>query len=282
MRTSGAANEIPAEASASNEIGLIADAFSRTAEKYDRFAEDHPNLTRMRRVVADHLLNLLQPGDRILELNAGSGTDAVALAQRGFRVHATDIAPGMLARLRDKVAEMQLSDRVSVQHCSYTALEDVSGGPFDAIFSNLGGLNCIPDLRLVTQKLATVLRPGGLVTWVLMPPVCLWEWAIALRGDFRYAFRRLSLRGTIAHLEGRYFKVWYFSPRRAMRAFGPEFRPLAIQGVSVFAPPAESKSLAQRHPRLYAWLCSIDDRLAHRAPFHGWGDFYILSMRHVG
>ena len=31
----------------------------------------------------------------ILELNAGTGTDAVWFAERGYRVHATDIAEGM-------------------------------------------------------------------------------------------------------------------------------------------------------------------------------------------
>jgi ubiquinone/menaquinone biosynthesis C-methylase UbiE len=81
----------------------IAEAFSRTAEKYDSFAVDHPHLTRMRNKVYDHIGRLLSPGARILELNAGTGTDAVKLAQRGYRVHATDIAPGMLQRLRDKV-----------------------------------------------------------------------------------------------------------------------------------------------------------------------------------
>ncbi|HET9808153.1 MAG TPA: methyltransferase domain-containing protein, partial [Candidatus Limnocylindria bacterium] len=81
----------------------IAEAFSRTAERYDRFAEDHPHQTRMRHKVHAHLTRHLPPGARILELNAGTGTDAVHLAQQGFRVHATDIAPGMLKRLRDKV-----------------------------------------------------------------------------------------------------------------------------------------------------------------------------------
>ncbi len=42
----------------------IAEAFSLTAEKYDRFAEDHPNLSRMRSTVYAHLMRHLQPGAR--------------------------------------------------------------------------------------------------------------------------------------------------------------------------------------------------------------------------
>jgi len=59
----------------------IAEAFSLTAEKYDRFAADHPNLSRMRSTVYAHLMRHLQPGARILELNAGTGSDAVFLAR---------------------------------------------------------------------------------------------------------------------------------------------------------------------------------------------------------
>ena len=37
-------------------IDTIAEAFSRTAEKYDSFAEDHPHLTRMRNKVYAHVM----------------------------------------------------------------------------------------------------------------------------------------------------------------------------------------------------------------------------------
>src|SRR5512135_1967338 len=95
----------------------IAEAFSRTAEKYDAFSQDHPHLARMRGKVYAHLTRLLPPGSRILELNAGTGADAVALAQRGYFVHATDIAGGMLGRLREKVDRLSLGERVTVQEC---------------------------------------------------------------------------------------------------------------------------------------------------------------------
>ena len=259
----------------------IAEAFSLTAERYDRFGEDHPNLTRMRHKVYAHMLRCLPPGARILELNAGSGTDAVALARKGFHVHATDIAPGMLSRLRDKIDRHQLAHRVTVQECSFMALDQIRGGPFDAVFSNLGGLNCTADLRAVTQSLPGLLRAGGVAIWVLMPPICLWELATALTGHWRFAFRRLARGGTRAHLEGKYFTVHYFTPRQVIASFGPRFSPLAVEGLSVFAPPAEVKDLPKRHPRFYSALCGLDDRLAHRVPFSGWGDFFIVTMRYV-
>lgn len=259
---------------------VIADAFSRAAAQYDQFADDHPHLTRMRRKVYAHLTRYLQPGAHILELNAGTGTDAVYLARQGFRVHATDIAPGMLQRLQDKIERIGPGDRITMQECSFTELGRVQGGPFDAVFSNLGGLNCIPDLAPVIDSLPGVLRPGGLVTWVIMPPVCLWELAMMFTGQARLALRRLSPQGTRTHLEGRYFTVYYFSPEQVVAAFGETYRLLNIEGLSVITPTAESKNLAKRHPRLYDALCWLDDRLAPKPPWRGWGDFFIVSLRY--
>jgi ubiquinone/menaquinone biosynthesis C-methylase UbiE len=260
-------------------LDVIADAFSRTADRYDAFAADHPHLTRMRSKVYAHVQRVVPAGSSILELNAGTGTDAIELARRGYRVHATDIAPGMLARLQEKVERFGLQDRVTVQACSFLDLDRVEHGPFDAVFSDLGGLNCTPDLRRVVTGLDHVLRPGGTVVWVLMPRICLWELGIALTGKLRLAFRRLSRGPVRAHLEGRTFDVYYFDPLRAIRAFGPRYERLALEGLSVVTPTAESKNLARRHPRLYRSLARLDDLVAPHAPASGWGDFYILSMR---
>lgn len=258
----------------------IAEAFSRTAEKYDAFAEDHPNQTRMREKVYAHIQRFIPTGARILELNCGTGTDAVELARRGYRIHATDIAPGMLERLQDKVLQNNLGDRITFQQCSFTELDKVHGAPFDAVFSNLGGLNCIPDLSPVIAQLPSVLRPDSLVTWALMPPVCLWEMAEIFRGHPRLAFRRFARNGTRAHLEGLYFTVHYFTPKKVLRWFGDEYAPLAVEGLSVVTPTAESKNFAKRYARLYRALCWLDDRLASRPPWRGWGDFFIVTLRH--
>lgn len=263
-----------------NQSETIAEAFSRTAEKYDSFAEDHPHLTRLRNKVYDHIVRLLPHGSSILELNAGTGTDAVQLAQRGYFVHATDIAPGMLDRLWDKVQYLNLPDRITWEERSFLALENVPGAPFDAVFSDLGGLNCVPDLSPVIQQLPKVLQVGGIVTWVLMPRVCLWEWMEVLRGNFRLAFRRLTQRGVRANLEGLQFDVYYFSPRQVINWFGEDYDLLALEGLSVITPTAESKNLAKRSPRLYRALSWLDNKLSPHWPWSGWGDFYILSLRH--
>lgn len=263
-----------------NNSETIAEAFSRTAEKYDSFAEDHPNQTRMRNKVYAHVERCIPRGSRILELNCGTGTDAVELARRGYKVHATDIASGMLERLQDKVAKLDLANQISFQQCSFLELDKVETAPFDAIFSDLGGLNCVPDLTPIIRQLPKVLRPNGLVTWVLMPPVCLWEMAEIFRGHPRLAFRRLAKNGTRAHLEGLHFTVWYFKPEKVLQWFGDDYECLAMEGLSVITPTAESKNFARRYSGLYRTLSWLDDRLSARPPWRGWGDFFIITMRY--
>ena len=264
---------------AAPDVRTIADAFTRTAARYDAFAADHPHLTRMRGKVYARVASVVPAGAHVLELNAGTGTDAVALAQRGYRVTATDIAPGMLARARDKVASHALEGRVTVEECSFLELDRIGGGPYDAVFSNLGGLNCVADLRPVVAGIDRLLAPGGVAVMVVMPPICLWELGLVVTGNFRLATRRLTRGGTRAHLEGRHFQVHYFTPRQVVAAFGPGYDVLRVEGLSVVTPTAESKGLARRHPKVYAFLARIDDVLSPRAPFSRWGDFFIAVLR---
>jgi ubiquinone/menaquinone biosynthesis C-methylase UbiE len=253
--------------------------FSRKAAVYDAYGAEHPAIRWARGLVRARVLSLVAPGARLLELNAGTGEDAAWLAGRGYRVHATDIADGMLAEIARKVHEQRLEDRLTVQRCSLLELDRVDGGPYDLVLSNFGGLNCVSDVRPVAARIPSVLRAGGHVVWVVMPPVCPWELAQALRGRFRVAFRRL--RGaTVANVEGARVLTTYHWPRAVVQSLGPAFRPLSVQSLALFSPPSFMDGFPRRFPRLYRALASLDERLGRLAPFNSWGDFYLLAVRH--
>ena len=258
----------------------VAEAFGRKARVYDDFGRQHPNLERMRAKVRAHVQQLLPPGGRLLEINAGTGADACYFAGQGYWVHASDLSPEMVAEIRAKASQNGLSQRLTVQQLSFTQLEEAQGGPFDGVLSNMGGVNCTSDLRAITSALPALLKPGGVVVWVVMPPICLWELAQGLRGDLKLALRRLRPGGVIAQVEGLPVPTFYHSPGRVRAAFGPDFQTLRLQGLSVFTPPADHKDFPLRHPRLYRWLVGLEERLSDHFPFQGWGDFFILSLRY--
>lgn len=267
----------------SDQFERVADAFSRKAQFYDRFGEGHEQLTRMRTKVYEHVFSFAPPAAHahMLEINAGTGADATFFAQQGMRVHATDISPGMLAEIEAKIERFDLHDRLTSQRCSFTELDKIDCGSFDYVFSNFGGLNCIADLGDVTRHLPALLKPGGMVTWVIMPPVCPWELARVLRGDFITARRRLARNGIRANVAGVTFTTYYFTPREVRDAFGSDFHQRRLEGLAIVTPTADNKRFARRFPRLYRWLCALDDRLATVPPFNGWGDFFILTMQYV-
>ncbi len=253
---------------------------------YDAFGQGHANLQRMRAKVYAQVTRWTPAGSHLLELNAGTGLDAVALVEHGYRVHATDIAPGMVAQMELKRAEMErkreeleLDGRFTPQLCSFTELDKVEAGPFDAIFSNFGGLNCVADLTAVTRHLPRLLKPGGVLTWVIMPPICPWELALLPR-DWRVATRRLRRGGVVANVEGVQFHTFYFTPGQVQKALGPAFQTLELSGLSVVTPTADNDRFARRHPRLFGWLVRLDDWLCRRPFFNRIGDFFILTARY--
>ncbi len=263
------------------DIESINAGFSRKAQVYDTYCENHPVIRWARGLARAQVLAHVPPGGAILELNAGTGADAAFFVELGYRVHATDVADGMVAEIAAKIEASGQRERFTVQQCSFTELDRVWGGPYDAVFSNFGGLNCIPDLRDVTRALPRVLKPGGFAVWVVMPPICPWELAQALRGHWRTATRRLHRGGVLANVEGAKFLAYYFTPGAVARAFGPGFRRVALQSFSLFCPPSYMDNFPKRLPTQTRWLMGLDETLCSRWPFNQWGDHFILTMQFI-
>src|ERR1700712_2936024 len=98
-------------------------AFSKQALIFDNLYAEDTIVQYKRRRVRDLLLQYLAPASNILELNAGTGDDAIFFAGNGHYVHATDIAEGMQKKMMEKVGTQNLSGFISNELCSYTDLE---------------------------------------------------------------------------------------------------------------------------------------------------------------
>ena len=97
-----------------------------------------------RRAVWRALDRAFAPGQRVLELNCGTGIDAVHLAARGIRVLACDISPRMVELGRQLASEANLGHRVEFRVLENENIGSLTGeGPFDGGFSSFSGLNCV-------------------------------------------------------------------------------------------------------------------------------------------
>ena len=258
----------------------IKEAFSRQSLIYDDYEIEHPILRFMRQEVRLHVMNFLREGDKILELNSGTGTDAVFFAGKGFKVHATDISEGMILQLKNKATKHQLTDYISIQQCSFFELDKLNKGTFDYIFSNFGGLNCSPDLTEITKHFPNLLNKNGRVTLVLMPPYCPWELALVFRLHFRTAFRRLKKNGTKSHIEGKHFNTFYYTPGQVLKALGKNFRKIKLQGLASFTPPPYMRNFPLKHHVLFRSLNQFDRYFSGYFPFNRMADHFILSAQY--
>ena len=156
-----------------------AEAFSRQSLVFDKIYGTNEIVQYKRERVRSHILKRLKSGSSMLELNCGTGEDAIFFAERGHTVHATDLSEGMLQHSEKKIQERKLSGAISLEVCSFTKLDTMKNrGPFDFIYSNFGGLNCTSDLDIVIQSLSSLLKPKGVVTFVILPKFTLWEFLL--------------------------------------------------------------------------------------------------------
>ena len=159
-------------------------------------------------------LNITRPLN-ILELNCGTGEDALFMAEKGHKILATDLSPQMLTQAKSKTHGHL---NIRLQPLDINDLDkQVFQEKLDLIFSNFGGLNCISPLQFENflRTAADKLVPGGHIIAVIMPKKCLWErFYYLFKGKRKMAYRRSSARGLEVSVEGKSVKTWYYNPKR--------------------------------------------------------------------
>jgi len=221
----------------------------------------------MRTAVWRRMQELWPAGSSVLELNCGTGVDAVWLGQHGVVVVATDAAAEMVA-----VAQRRGVDARQLRAESIADLAAL--GPFDGVLSNFGGLNCVGDLSEVFDGLAACVRPGGTALLCIMGPVVPWEWIwYLLHRQPRKAFRRLA---RVTWWRG--MPIRYPSVRSTRRLLKSAFEVDRVWALGALIPPSYAEGWVQRHPRAMASLARTERRIEQWPGIAQLADHYVVEV----
>jgi SAM-dependent methyltransferase len=253
------------------------------AETYEEvFSGTSIGKTR-RQAVWRHLQRIFGPEDRVLEINCGTGLDAVFLAKQGVQLVACDISSRMIEMARQHAESQLVADRVEFVTLATEDLECLEApSRFDGAFSNFSGLNCVEDLAAVRMQLAMRLKPGAPLLLCMMGRIAPWEvlWFL-LHKRPKLAFRRL--REETADAGGsKEVKVHRPSVKKICSQFAPDFRLRRWEGIGIAVPPSYMEHWARRFPRVIGFLAAVDQRIGGLPVFRSMADCVVLEFERSG
>jgi ubiquinone/menaquinone biosynthesis C-methylase UbiE len=256
-------------------------AFDSLAARYDEMFTRSIIGRAQRGAVWKVLSETFKPGDHILEINCGTGEDALFLARNGVSVVACDASEQMIRTARQRMGAEDPDARI---HFEVLPTEQLFLRPddlFDGALSNFSGLNCVANLQQTARDLAALVTPGGPVLLCLSTRFCLAEmiW-FAAHGHFYRAFRRSTGMAT-AKVNGFSVKVQYPTLRAIKGMFAPYFLLRSCTGIGIAVPPSYLEPWARKYPRMLGLLRRIDERISRLPWLRTIGDHMLLHFERV-
>lgn len=257
-------------------------AFDSIAASYDDLFTRSMIGRAQRGAVWDALRDAFAPGAHILELNCGTGEDALFLARHDISVVACDGSQAMILTARKRMEEEDPDAAIQFELLPTEDLAQLHPGRlFDGVLSNFSGLNCVSSLDPVVWDLASLVKAGASVLICLSTRFCLAEtlWFL-FHGDFRKAFRRT---GGVAfvRVSGLMVRVHYPTLREVRESFSPWFRLRSCTGIGVAVPPSYLEPAIRKYPRLLGLFRWIDKRISHLPLLRIMGDHMLLHFERV-
>ncbi len=224
--------------------------FDKAAKQYDQIFT-FSNIGKAQRYFVFKYINSIISVNKklsILELNCGTGHDAIQFAHLNHTVLATDISERMIEIAKKKTYPHHLEFKVQDIN---TITTQTFNRKFDLIFSNFGGLNCLSkkQLEIFFNNAIHLLNPKGKLVLVVMSKQCLWERLyFCLKGDFKNAERRQAKGSVLVDVHGSIVQTWYYNPKTILTLTESLYKPIQIKPIGITIPPSylETSFLAKR------------------------------------
>ncbi|MDQ1693068.1 MAG: hypothetical protein QOH85_603 [Acidobacteriaceae bacterium] len=232
--------------------------WNAAAERYGEVFTETRIGRMWREAVQRDLDAAFPPSTVVLELNCGTGADAIHLASRGVAVLACDISSRMIDIARQNATEAGVSEQIDFRVLATEQLATLDTDMcFDGAFSNFSGLNCVQDLAAVRTSLAARLKPGSRVLLCMLGRYGIWQrlWHLA-RGEWSRALQIPRTREV-----GNAVVVQYPSRRSIVDVFSVDFKFRRWKGIGIAVPPPFLEQWFTHFPRVMQCLDEVDKRI---------------------
>ena len=255
--------------------------FDDVAAHYDETFTNTKIGKLQRARVWNYLISVLPSKSiNILELNCGTGEDAIWFAKKGHTVLATDVSDKMVEVARAKVEKFNLSDKISVKQLDINEIDNLStANNFDLVFSNFGGLNCLKEIDLISlaEKIKFLLNPNGKFIAVVMPDFCMIE-SIYFLFKFRTQemFRRKRVQQV--NVNDSVVETYYYHPKKFYEYFKSDFIINKIVAVGVFIPPSYLNNFFRRKVNTLKVLNKLEGSFGNHSIAASISDHFLIDL----
>jgi ubiquinone/menaquinone biosynthesis C-methylase UbiE len=222
-------------------------------------------------------------GYEMLEINTGSGEDAILFSEQDFNMIATDISAETLRITLEKPDHFLMANNISSHYLDFDNLNTtLFDKKFDLVFSNFDSLNnTSPEsLQALFRKLPQILNPGGRFIGVVMPRFCAWEsFYFMLTFNFRRAFKRMTSKAVISTVRDLDHKTWFYSPSQLKRWSKEKFKIVNIQPIGIALPPVTLDHFFRFKKTLLNNLNFLEKKLEHVSFLANFSDHFVIDLQ---
>lgn len=255
--------------------------FDSAAQNYDETFTNTEIGKLQRARVWNYLISILPKHSiNILELNCGTGEDAIGFANKGHKVWATDISEKMVEITRLKSEQANLSNKIFVEQLDINKISNASFlNRFDLVFSNFGGLNCLTgnELTVLSQSLKNLLSSTGRFIAVVMPNFCMIESIYFFsKFNFKKVFRRREMQ--FVNVNDSLIKTYYYNPKSFFGYFKNEFNLIKTVSVGLTIPPSYLNNFFEKKLNTLQLLNRTEHFCGNNLFSASISDHYLIDM----
>ena len=252
-------------------------SFDKEASNYDVHFTQSSIGKVQRSMVHYHIKKHLKKPHNILEINCGTGADAIWFAQQNHNIIATDISEKMILEARSKT---ELKNLTFLQHDLLKVHEKFKKTTFDFLFSNFGGLNCLTksELKFFFENIHDIIDAKAKMALVIMPKNTLWEqFYFILKKKTQEALRRKK-ESVIVNVSNELITTYYYNPKDIVNLANNHFTCIECKPIGFFVPPSYLEPLAKRYQIIFRMLKKMDEVIKNVSFLSKYADHYLIVL----